>query len=94
MDKEFPKSFTEMIGKEYSFDGNIFSSKKIPKTKMTVLGLKWGYGYIIDTSNQLNEKYPIIHLKVKNESMKRARWTKGFPAKELAYSYENSNCVP
>jgi len=81
--KEFPKEFTDLVGKEWKLDGNIFSTKKqIKPTTFKVLKLRWGASHIVDM-NTLKDKHPTIQLLVKNKNMQRSRWTKGFPVRSI-----------
>lgn len=72
----FPKSWSKLIGKEMFIEGQVFGNKSIDRTKVIVIALRYGHGYI--TSLDGGPKYKSIQLLVKNEQMKRARWTLGY----------------
>lgn len=85
---DFPDSFTEMIGKEYTWEGGLFSAKKsIEPMKMKVLKLRWSYAYFTryDDNGNFHKTHPGIEFLVKGEGMKRSRWTRPFPCREYRF---------
>ncbi len=78
-----PKRVTDMVGKEFEMKGGLFSSRKeIPPTKFTVLDYRFGSGIIMNMKT-MTEEHPTVEFLVKNGSMKRSRWTRGFPIPEI-----------
>lgn len=82
MEKGIPKSFKKLVGKEHTMSGCLFGRKEIEPTKFTVLDARWGSGVIMDMKT-LKDKHPTVQLLVKNDTMIRSRWTRGFPAREI-----------
>lgn len=82
MDKGIPKSFKKLVGTVYTLQGSVFGRKSIRPTKFNILDARWGSGVIMDMKT-LKEKHPTVELLVKNKSMSRSRWTRGFPAREI-----------
>lgn len=86
---EMPQRIKDMVGKEHKMSGGLFSARRSePEATYTVLDYRWGTGRIMNIK-ELQEKgessyeYPVVEFLVKNESMVRARWTRGFPVKEI-----------
>lgn len=83
MDKGIPKSFTKLVGTKQKFTGGLFSGQKsVPKTEFEVLDARWGSGIIMDMKT-LKSLHPTVQLLVKNKTMKRSRWTRGFACREI-----------
>ncbi len=77
-----PKSWTDMIGTDVKMQGGIFSGKvSIEPTVFSVLDVRWGGSTIVNMKTK--EEWPSVQLLVKNETMKRSRWTKSFACKEI-----------
>lgn len=79
---EIPERFTKMIGTEQRLGGPIFSSKEHINGTYKILKCRFGSGVIMDVDT-LEELHPTVQLLVKNNSMKKSRWTNGFPAREI-----------
>ena len=79
---EIPERFTKMIGTEQRLGGPLFSSKVHDFCIYNVLKCRFGSGVILDMDT-LEELHPTVQLLVKSKGMKVARWTNGFPAREI-----------
>lgn len=80
---ELPEKYKEMVGQRHKMSGNLFGrSKAIEPTEFEILDWRWGSGYIMDLKT-MEEKHPVVEFLVKNESMNKSRWTRGFPVREI-----------
>jgi hypothetical protein len=87
---ELPKHYTDRVGTTQEFGGGLFSSKKdLPFEKYKVLDWRWGTAKIMDMKT-MTEKHPTIEYLLKNDSMKRSRWTRPFPVREIELKPEES----
>lgn len=82
---EMPKAIQDLVGTRQTFEGGLFSNNKsIEATEFEILKWRWGSGYFIDINNPVNcPKRPTVQFLVKNESMKRSRWTRSFPVNSI-----------
>lgn len=81
---EMPKKYINMVGKEMTFSGGLFSRKRaIPDTTFTILNWRWGRGYVVNLNQPSKFKHPTIEFLLKNDSMKRSRWCRAFPVREI-----------
>ncbi len=84
-----PQKYKDLVGTEQIFSGGLFSSKKSePEAKYNVLDIRWGSAKIVNAKEiragrQSSYEYPTVEYLIKNSSMKRSRWTRGFPVKEI-----------
>lgn len=84
-----PKMAKELVGTRQQFSGGVFSSNKaIEPTEFDILDWRWGSAQIWDMK-KMKPKYPTVEFLVKNESMSRSRWTKGFPCEEFPIEEED-----
>lgn len=84
-----PKKYLKMIGTRQIASGPIFSQKnELPETEFDCLDVRKGTATFVDTTSFKNGKRPkfenpSFELLLKNNSMKRAQWTRPFPIKEI-----------
>lgn len=74
---EIPTHYKMMVGTRVRMEGAIFSRNPIPETEFDVIGVRWGSSQTLNTKTM--KRYPTVEFLVKNNSMKRARWTGPFP---------------
>lgn len=91
-----PQKYLDMVGTECELGGGLFTRNRVePDAKYQVLDIRWGTGRIIDfaemkATGKSSYEHPTFQLLVKNDSMKRSRWTNSFPIRDinLANEYE------
>ena len=80
---EMPKKYQDFIGSTKVFSGGLFSHKRAePEKEYQVLDWRWGSAKIMDMVN-MEFKHPTVEFLIKNEDMKRSRWTRPFPVPEI-----------
>ena len=88
-DTQIPAKYTDMVGQSYTFSGPLFGySKKPPEAEYTVLGARWGSARVMNVKQMMEKgesdyEYPTVEFLIKNEGMKRSRWTIGFPVRKI-----------
>ncbi len=76
--KHKPKFAEEAIGKEFEFEGCLFSaSKKLESAKYMVLKWRWSEMYFMDLKT-FKPTRPGIEFLLKRKGMKRSQWTRPF----------------
>ena len=86
---DIPQKYKELVGKEAIMSGGLFASNRTePETKYNVLNIRWGTATILDAkqlkeTGQSSYEHPTVEYLVKNDTMKKSRWTKGFPVREI-----------
>ena len=84
-----PKKYTDLVGQKKLFSGGLFSYKKeTPEAEFEILKIRWGSAFIINATElrktgKSSYKHPTVEYLLKNESMTRSRWTRGFPVREI-----------
>jgi hypothetical protein len=74
-----PQEYLDLIGKKQTVSGCVFSYKKeIKSEEFTVLDVRRGSAKVIDYE-KMEVTNLTYELKLKNDSMSRAQWTKPFP---------------
>lgn len=87
--RSIPQKYQDIVGTEVILSGGFFSSKRSePETKFKVLDIRWGTAKILNIkqlkeTGQSNYEHPTVQYLVKNDTMQRSRWTKGFPVREI-----------
>lgn len=80
---QLPQSVLDMIGRKMKFSGGIFSYKRAEEEfEATIIEARIGSGIIMDIKNR-KPKHPTVEFLIKNNSMARSRWTRGFPIREI-----------
>ena len=78
-----PQQYKDMVGTKREFSGGLFSSKKaIEPTEFNILNVRWGSAKIMNMKT-MEMLHPTVEFLVKNENMKRSRWTRPFPVREI-----------
>lgn len=84
-----PQKYLDYVGTTQKFSGPLFSYRKDKEInepiEFNVLDVRWGSGVIMDFDT-MKDTHPTIQFKLKNNSMKRAQWTKSFPVPEIKLS--------
>jgi hypothetical protein len=86
---ELPKKYLDMVGTKQKLGGGLFSYKKaLPPQEYDVLNIRWGSATIINRKEFIEKgetsyEYPTCELLIKNSSMKKSMWTRGFAIKEI-----------
>lgn len=76
--------FKELIGTEVEISGHVFSRKKLIEKPQTFMCLDVRIGSsVIMNMKTMEDKCYTVELLLKNDSMKKAQWSKPFP------DYEN-----
>lgn len=76
-----PKQYTKLVGERHILRGGIFSRRKaIEEQEFDILDIRESSAIIMNIKTK--KKFPAFELLVKNESMKKARWTNPFPIRE------------
>jgi hypothetical protein len=87
---KIPQKYLDEIGTESNFSGALFSRKELAEATYKILDVRFGHGFIVDMkklkSGEPCQKHPTIEFLIKNDSMPRARWTKGFACREIDLS--------
>lgn len=74
---------SKLVGTKQQFGGGLFSGKKeLEYQEYDVIKWRWSGSTIINT-NTLERLHPGVELLLKNERMKRARWSRAFPARDI-----------
>ena len=85
---ELPESYKKLVGTKQIFHGGLFTPKREePKLEYDVLDWRWGSAKIINTKT-LEMLHPTVEFLIKREGMKRSRWTRGFPVREIKLKEE------
>lgn len=80
---EIPQLVEEILNTTQEFSGGLFSSRKeTPSTEFNVLDWRWGSGHIVDMKTK-ERKHPTVEFLLKNDNMKRSRWTRGFACRDF-----------
>ncbi|MEM7487257.1 MAG: hypothetical protein AAF348_18770 [Bacteroidota bacterium] len=78
-----PQHYIDIVGKKAKLSGGLFTPKRAePSLEYDVLDWRWGSGKIINTKT-LEMLHPTVEFLIKREGMKRSRWTRGFPVREI-----------
>lgn len=86
--RTLPQSILDMIGQTMQFSGGIFGHRKVEKEfDATILAARFGSAIIMDVKNR-TPKHPTVEFLIKNDTMKRSRWTRGFPIREIVLKEE------
>ena len=76
-----PKQYMKLVGQRQIMRGGLFSRKKaIEEQDFDILDIRPSTATIMNMKTR--KEFPAFELLVKNESMKRARWTNPFPIRE------------
>lgn len=83
---EAPKEFKELIGTKQILGGGLFSGdKETTPQEFEILDWRFGTAQIANLET-MEPLHPTVELLVKNETMKRSRWTRGFPCRSIELS--------
>ena len=83
IEEQVTKKNDEMVGETYYFSGGLFSSKREePQEEYKVLDWRWGSAKIMNLKT-MKEQHPTVEFLIKKEGMKRSRWTRPFPVREI-----------
>lgn len=77
-----PKKHKDLVGTKQKLGGGLFSNKEVESAEYDVLDIRWGSAQIFDMK-KMKPKHPTVEYLIKNETMKRSRWTKGFAVREI-----------
>jgi hypothetical protein len=84
---KIPQKYLDEIGSEQIFSGQLFGKKEIPETRFKILDVRFGRGFVVDMvkfkAGLPYSKHPTVEYLIKNNSMTRSRWTKGFACREI-----------
>ena len=89
MDNGIPKVYADLVGTAVTLSGGVFSGNKIiQETAFDCLDIRWGSGTVINfkelkETGESSYEHPTYEILVKNHTMKRSRWTKGFAIREI-----------
>ncbi len=84
-----PQKYVDMVGTKRILSGGIFTGKRDePEQEYDILDWRWGSGKIMDL-NTMEMLHPTVEFLIKREGMKRSRWTRGFPVREIKLSQED-----
>ncbi len=73
------KDYKDLIGKKVTVEGAVFNlNKSLPPTEFECLNARPGTAKIYDL-DAMKEKGGTFQLLLKNDSMKRAQWSRPFP---------------
>ncbi|ANW96726.1 hypothetical protein AXE80_10770 [Wenyingzhuangia fucanilytica] len=89
MKTDLPQQYLDLIGTVQRFKGYLFSYKILKKNyeDYNVLDWRWGSAKVYDTKTN-REKHPTVEFLLKNDSMKKSQWSKGFPVREIELKEE------
>jgi hypothetical protein len=76
-----PNNVIEMLHTSCLMSGNIFSKNPIEETEFIILSAR--FGQFVMEDKLTGKRHPTIQFLVKNEDMKRARWTCGFKEESI-----------
>ena len=83
---ELPEKYLKLVGTKQKFGGGLFSAnKELEFCEYDVLDWRWGSAQIMNMKTMKIE-HPTIEYKLKNEKMKRAQWSRGFPVREIIFA--------
>lgn len=84
-----PQEYRNYVGQVHEFSGGLFSGKKnLKPAKYKVLDVRVGDGTVVNVK-ELREKgessyeHPTMQFLLKNDTMKRAQWSRPFPIREI-----------
>ncbi len=84
-----PQKYKDLVGTKQIFSGGLFTPKRSePEAEYDVLDIRWGSAKIMNV-REMKEKgrssyeYPTVEYLIKNNKMKRSRWTRGFAVPEI-----------
>lgn len=80
--EEMPEKYTELVGQRVIMAGSVFGNNEIEETEFDILDWRWGHSTVMNMK-EMKERHPTVEYLVKNENMRRSRWTKCFPVKEI-----------
>lgn len=84
-----PKQYLELVGTKQILSGGLFSfNRSEPAQEYDILDIRWGSGQVVNVkelreTGKSSYTHPTFQLLVKREGMKKSRWTKGFPIREI-----------
>lgn len=86
MEKEItiPKKYLKMVGTKQSFTGSLFGRNKIivaPKD-FDVIDIRMSLATIVNIK-KMRFEHPAFELLLKDDTMKRAQWSRPFPIREI-----------
>jgi hypothetical protein len=85
---KLPEKYKKMIGTKRVMGAHLFSSRKYLKPlSYDVLDWRWGSGKIMNIKT-MKIQHPTVEFLIKSKEMKAARWTKGFPVREIELKEE------
>lgn len=80
---EMPQEYIDMVGTKVTMSGGLFTGKRAePSAEYDVLDWRWGSAKICNMKT-LEMLHPTVEFLIKKEGMKRSRWTRGFPVREI-----------
>lgn len=86
---EVGKTYQDLVGTEVQLRGNVFSyNKSIEPTKFQCLDVRRGSGTIMNMDT-MKDKCLTAELLLKNDSMKKAQWSKPFADRECPVNTKN-----
>jgi hypothetical protein len=86
---EMPQHYIDLVGKKRTFSGGLFSHKRAePEKEYDILDWRWGSAKIVNyneikKTGQSSYMYPTVEYLIKSPDIKRSRWTRGFPVREI-----------
>lgn len=86
-----PKEFTDLIGTEQIFTGDVFSSSADRTVKMSCVihGVRWGSSTIVNLDT-LEEIHPTVQLLLSHSSKRRKQWSRPFPVRSIRLNTEEN----
>jgi hypothetical protein len=86
---QVPEKYKNLVGTKRLMRGGLFSlSKSLPLKEYNVLDIRFGSATImsvkeIEEHGESSYEHPTFELLVKSDDMKKSRWTRGFPIREI-----------
>lgn len=94
---KIPKRYMDLVGTKQMLSGGVFSGKRaLPSLEYDVLNIRWGMATIINVkelqeTGRSSYEYPTYELLIKNSGMKKSRWTRPFPVREINLNDDQSD---
>ncbi len=83
MEMTMPKTYTDMIGENYKFNGNLFNKKdNVDNEEFKIMYVRFSSAFIINLRTR-QPRHPAIEFLLKNDKMKRSKWSRPFPCREI-----------
>lgn len=76
-----PEQYTSLVGTKKIFSGALFTKKPIEPTEFEILDIRHSSAWITDLKS--GKSFNAFELLVKNENLKRAKWTRPFKMEDV-----------